>query len=116
MFTQAELDYIRSQPLARVGTASPSGRPDVAVVGFDFDGQHFFISGRSQERTWKYKNAKKNPMASLVIDDLASRSPWRPRGIKVFGSVDFVHRKGYAGEKEYMRIQPTRKYSWGLEG
>lgn len=115
MFSQSELDYIRSQPLARIATASPSGRPDAAVVGFDFDGEYFYISGRANERTWKYRNTKKNPLASLVIDDLASRSPWRPRGIKIFGRVDFVQRKGYAGEKEYLRIKPTGKRSWGLE-
>lgn len=115
MFTQAELDYIRSQPLARIGTASLSGKPDVAAVGFDFDGDYFYVSGLRNQRTRKYLNAKKNPRASLVIDDLASTRPWRPRGIKIDGDVDFVVRKGYAGEKEYLRIKPVRKHSWGME-
>jgi pyridoxamine 5'-phosphate oxidase family protein len=114
-FTQAEIDYIRSQPLGRIGTASPNGRPDVAAIGYDFDGSYFYISGRRNEATLKYKFTKRNPRASLVIDDLATRSPWRPRGIKIFGTVDFVTRAGYAGEKEYMRITPARKRSWGLE-
>lgn len=115
MFTQAELDYIRSQPLARIGTTSLSGKPDVAAVGFDFDGDYFYVSGLRNQRTRKYLNAKKNPRASLVIDDLASTRPWRPRGIKIDGDVDFVVRKGYAGEKEYLRIKPVRKHSWGME-
>jgi pyridoxamine 5'-phosphate oxidase family protein len=115
MFSQSELDYIRSQALARIGTASPAGRPDVAVVGFDFDGEFFYVSGRANEATRKYRNTRENPVASLVIDDLASVKPWRPRGIKLFGPVDFVQHKGYAGEKEYLRLKPSRKYSWGLE-
>ncbi len=114
-FSQAEIAYIHSQPLARIGTASPSSRPDVAAVGFDFDGEYFYISGRHNEITLKYKNSLENPVASLVIDDLASTNPWRPRGIKIFGHVDIVQHQGYAGTKEYLRIQPRRKRSWGLE-
>lgn len=114
-FTQAELEYIRSQRLARIGTASAKGKPDVAAVAFDFDGQYFYISGYRNTSTRKYHNTKANPRASLVIDDLASVSPWRPRGIKIDGRVDFVHRQGYAGEKEYLRLQPLHKHAWGLE-
>ena len=116
VFSKEEVDFISSQLLARIGTASPKGRPDVAVVGFDFDGTFFYVSGRNNEATWKYKNAKRNPRASLVIDDLPSVKPWRTRGIKVFGSVDFVHYAGKSsGEREYLRIKPECKYSWGLE-
>ncbi|MCW5875299.1 MAG: PPOX class F420-dependent oxidoreductase [Anaerolineales bacterium] len=115
MFTQDEVAYIRSQKLARIGTASEDGRPDVAAVGFDFDGEYFYVSGYANQRTLKYRNTKANPFASLVIDDLASVRPWRPRGIKIHATVDFVHRNGYAGEKEYLRLKPQRKRSWGLE-
>ena len=34
-FTDEELAYIRSQPLARVATVSSDGQPDVVPVGFD---------------------------------------------------------------------------------
>jgi pyridoxamine 5'-phosphate oxidase family protein len=115
MFTQAEIEYINSQPLGRIGTASAKGKPDVAAIAYDFDGEYFYISGRANENTRKYHNTKANPLASLVIDDLASTRPWRPRGIKIDGSVDFVQRKGYAGEKEYLRLKPERKRAWGLE-
>lgn len=115
MFTQTELEYIRSQKLARIGTASAEGRPDVAAVAFDFDGEYFYISGYVNQRTHKYRNTKANPRASLVIDDLASERPWRPRGIKLFASVDFVQRSGYVGEKEYLRLKPLRKHAWGLD-
>lgn len=115
-FSASEIDYIRSQPLARIGTASPKGRPDVAVVTFDFDGEYFYISGRTNEKTWKYKNTARNPRASIVIDDLASSHPWRTRGIKIQGEADIVFYKGVSsGERDYLRIRPTHKYSWGLE-
>ena len=38
MFTDEEIAYIHSQPLARVATVSPDGQPDVAPVGFEFAG------------------------------------------------------------------------------
>jgi pyridoxamine 5'-phosphate oxidase family protein len=115
-FTEAERSFIASQLLARIGTASAKGRPDVAVVTFDFDGTYFYVSGRENEKTWKYKNTKGNPRASFLIDDLPSVKPWRTRGIKVMGSVDYVLYKGISsGEREYLRITPLRKYSWGLD-
>ena len=41
MFTTEEIDYIKTQHLARLATVSPGGQPDVAPVGFQFDGQRF---------------------------------------------------------------------------
>jgi len=41
MFTQKEIDYINSQHLARLATVSKSMKPDVAPVGFRFDGKTF---------------------------------------------------------------------------
>jgi pyridoxamine 5'-phosphate oxidase family protein len=114
MFTEKEASYIKSQPLARIGTASRDGRPDVAVVGFDFDGTDFFIGGLQMSKTLKYKNTRDNPRASLVIDDLVSADPWQPRGIKVSGSAELIRREGYVGEGEYIRLRPEKKTSWGL--
>ncbi|KAA3646100.1 MAG: PPOX class F420-dependent oxidoreductase [Chloroflexi bacterium] len=116
MFTQPEIEYLNAQPLARMATVSSQQQPDVAAVGFDFDGEYFYVSGMRNQRTLKYKNvAAGNDKVSLVVDDLASRDPWQPRGIKIHGSADLVERKGYAGEKQYLRIKPERKWSWGIE-
>jgi len=115
LFTETETEYLKSQRLARIGTASKDGVPDVAPVGFDFDGRYFYISGMDLARTRKYRNVLKNPRVSLVVDDLKSVSPWHPRLIKVFGTADLVTRNGYAGEKEYIRIDPQRKMSFGLD-
>jgi len=38
MFSDKEIAYLNSQRLARIATASVEGRPDVAPVGFSFDG------------------------------------------------------------------------------
>lgn len=52
---------------------------------------------------------------SLVVDDLVSVSPWKVRGIKILGVADLITRDGYAGLKTYMRVEPKRKWSWGVE-
>ena len=115
MFSAKEISYIESQRLARIATASEELQPDVAPVGFDFDGTCFFVGGLSLPTTLKYKNVQRNPRVSLVIDDLESTNPWRPRGIKIHGMADLTTREGYAGGGTYIRIRPKEKWSWGIE-
>jgi len=125
MFSQKETEYLRSQRLARIGTASSttggSIQPDVVPVGFDFDGQYFYVSGMNLIKSTKYKNVQKNPKVALVIDDLNSVNPWEPRGIRVYGTADIVTRQGgYMQQTDhpsamYIRIKPLKKWSWGIE-
>jgi pyridoxamine 5'-phosphate oxidase family protein len=91
MFSQKETEYLRSQRLARIGTAAAAAaastggsiQPDVVPVGFDFDGQYFYVSGMNLIKSTKYKNVQKNPNVALVIDDLNSVNPWEPRGMSL---------------------------------
>lgn len=109
-FTSKEVDYIKSQHLARIATASKTGDPDVAPVGFDFDGTYFYVGGHVLTRTIKYKSVLANPKVSLVIDDLASVRPWTPRSLKIRGTADLVDRDhGYLGAAKYIRIRPIHK-------
>ena len=115
LFSPKEVEYLKSQHLARIGTASKNGVPDVAPVGFDFDGKYFYVGGMHLTKTHKYKNALENPRVSLVIDDLKSVQPWRPRMVKIFGAADLVTRNGYLGQATYIRIVHKRKTSFGLD-
>ena len=56
-FSEKEISYLKSQRLARIATVSTGLQPDVAAVGFEFDGQHLFIGGLQQKKTYKYKRA-----------------------------------------------------------
>jgi len=115
MFNQTEIEYIRSQRLARLGTVSPKGQVDVVPVGFEFDGQVFYVSGRDIPSTVKYKNIQRgNTLVGLAIDDLASVNPWRARGIKIHARADILERDGMFGHKEYIRLTPLKSWSWGL--
>jgi pyridoxamine 5'-phosphate oxidase family protein len=109
-FTDLELDYLRSQRLARLATASASGQPDVSAVGFGIDGDAVVSGGRDITKTVRYRHLRENPRATIVIDDLASVDPWQPRGVKVRGVATIETHDGSLR----IRIQPEVIWSWGV--
>ena len=116
MFSEAEIAYLKNQYLARLATVSRKGQPTVDAVGFEFDGARFYIGGIDLPPSRKYKNvAAGNHQVSLIIDDLESVEPWKPRQIKVHGLAEIVERTGRFGHKEYLAITPTISWSFGIE-
>lgn len=115
MFTAKEIEYLKSQDIARIATFSKDGQADVAPVGFKMDGDKFVIPSLDMERTLKYKNIKNgNNKVAIVIDDLISTDPWQPRGIKIHGSAELVERDGQFGKGLYIEVVPVKKWSWGI--
>jgi pyridoxamine 5'-phosphate oxidase family protein len=116
MFSEREITYLKSQPLARLATVADDGQPDVAPVGFEFDGHDFYIGGKIPTVTRKYKNIKNgNTKVALVIDDLETVDPWNPRGIRIYGTAEIVERRGMFGKGVYLHVTPTVSWSWSLE-
>jgi pyridoxamine 5'-phosphate oxidase family protein len=116
-FTERELEYLRSQPLARIATVDPEGQPDNAAVGFrvESDGS-ILVGGMRNVRTRKWRNIEAGAdRVALVVDDLVSTKPWRPRGIRIYGTAELVHTEGQFGPGAYVRITPTTSWSWGIE-
>ncbi len=109
-FTDAELAYLKAQPLMRFATASPSGKPDVAPVIFSIEGGDILTAGFDITHTVRYKNILANPRATVVVDDLASYKPWTPRGVKVVGTVVVEEHEG----APRFRISPKVIISWGI--
>jgi pyridoxamine 5'-phosphate oxidase family protein len=120
MFSEPELQYLKTQRLARIATVNAKGQPDVVPVGFEFDGKYFWVGSHSQDifvKTWKYHNVKNgNKLVALSIDDMESIDPWRPRAIKVYGTAEIVDRKGMFGQGKYLRIAPKVSWSFGIKG
>ena len=121
-FTAKELDYLRSQRLARLATADLHGAPHVMPLGLHLsaDGQAIDVSGRGFATTKKYRNIKANPRVAVLVDDLASVDPWTPRGIEIRGLAQ-LHEAGDGTEgpngpdQAWARIIPERVVSWGIE-
>jgi pyridoxamine 5'-phosphate oxidase family protein len=110
VFTDAELEYLATQRLARLATASSAGEPDVSAVGFGIEGDAIVSGGMDITKTVRYRHLLENPRATIVIDDLASIEPWQPRGIKVRGHAVLEDDNG----KSRLRIHPEVIWSWGL--
>ena len=111
VFTDAELEYLAGQRLARIATASPTGEPEVSPVGFRADAHGIETGGLDVTKTVRFRNIRSTGRASMVIDDLASVDPWTPRGVKVREAAEIVTD---AAGRASIRISPDTVWSWGI--
>jgi pyridoxamine 5'-phosphate oxidase family protein len=122
IFTDAEIAYLQSQRLARLATASPDGQPHVTPVAFRYNAEldTIEIGGHGFATRKKFRDVQRNPLVALVVDDLASISPWRARGVEIRGEAEILTTGGQAlgpgFDPEMFRIRPKRVVSWGLGG
>jgi pyridoxamine 5'-phosphate oxidase family protein len=76
-------------------------------------------------RSKKFRDAWRSPDVAVVVDDLASVDPWRPRGIEIRGRAE-THTEGGGEEGErlnasfpfqpaWIRIAPRRILAWGID-
>jgi pyridoxamine 5'-phosphate oxidase family protein len=90
-------------------------------VGFDLDGNYFYVGGMNLLKSTKYKNVLRNNMVAIVIDDLKTIDPWDPRVMKIYGIADIVTRQGGYMDRidhpspGHIRISPKKKWSWGID-
>jgi pyridoxamine 5'-phosphate oxidase family protein len=116
-FSDEELDYLRSQPIARIATVGADGQPDAVPVGFEYDGTHFYIGGIDPVKTRKFRNVRAgNTKVAVIVDDLPSVDPWTPRYLRIYGDAELVERDGRFGSATYLRITPTVSWSFNLGG
>jgi pyridoxamine 5'-phosphate oxidase family protein len=99
-FSEAELEFLRSQRLARLATVSPSGWPQVVPVMYELteDGRGFEFDADGV----KLRNLTAEPRAALVVDGMGPK-----RGITVQGRCRVI---GH----ERARLDPVRRFSWGF--
>jgi pyridoxamine 5'-phosphate oxidase family protein len=85
VFNEAELAYLQGERrLARIATVGRDGTPHVVPVGMrSYNPEHdtIDVTGRDFEQTKKFRDVARTGRAAIVIDDLASIDPWRPRAI-----------------------------------
>lgn len=112
IFSEAELDFLHGQRrLGRVATVGADGTPHVAPVGWAHNAQldTIDVTGHGLEQTKKFRDVERTGRAAIVIDDLASVSPWRPRAVEVRGRAEALRTP-----EALIRIHPERIISWGL--
>jgi pyridoxamine 5'-phosphate oxidase family protein len=114
VFSDGELAYLGERRLARIATVGRDGTPHVVPVGMwthNRERDVIDVGGRDFDQTKKYRDVARSGRAAIVIDDMASTDPWRPRGIEVRGRAEAI-----ADPAPLIRIYPERIVSWGLEG
>ena len=111
-FTEVERKYLSERRLGRIATVGKDGTPHVVPVGWSYNPERetIDVGGRDFARTKKFRDARRSGRAAIVIDDLASTDPWRPRGIEVRGRAETLD-----GDRPMIRIHPERIVSWGIE-
>jgi pyridoxamine 5'-phosphate oxidase family protein len=98
-FTVEELEFLRSQRIARLATVGPSGWPHVVPVMYSIDEEgafEFDVDGV------KLKNLSSEPRAAMVVDAMGPK-----RGVAIQGKGELIG-------PERARLTPVRKFSWGL--
>ncbi|HXJ48210.1 MAG TPA: pyridoxamine 5'-phosphate oxidase family protein [Candidatus Acidoferrum sp.] len=99
MFSDAELEFLRSQRIGRFATVGPTGWPHVVAVMYSVDDSgalEFDVDGI------KLRNIQSEPRAAMVVDAMGPK-----RGVSIQGHARVI-------SAERARLEPARKFSWGL--
>jgi pyridoxamine 5'-phosphate oxidase family protein len=122
VFTDEEREYLTSGiRLGRLATVGPDGMPHVVPTAFRYNQHHdtIDVGGHDFARRKKYRDVLRHPTVAFVVDDIASVSPWRVRGIEIRGEAEVLDTGGSelgpGFAPEMFRIAPKRIVSWGLE-
>jgi pyridoxamine 5'-phosphate oxidase family protein len=119
-FTEAELRYLKEQPLGRLATVQEDGTLQVSPVGFTYnpDGGTIDIGGFTMSASQKYRNVAANGRVAFVVDDIASYEPWRVRCLEIRGVAEAVPGpKADQGDPNgaLIRVRPRRVISFGID-
>jgi pyridoxamine 5'-phosphate oxidase family protein len=113
VFSAEELAYLREgRKLGRIATVGADGTPHVVPSGWVYNEEldTVDVTGRDVANTKKWRDVRRSGRAAIVIDDLASVDPWRPRAVEVRGRAEAV-----CEPAAVIRIHPDRVVSWGLD-
>jgi pyridoxamine 5'-phosphate oxidase family protein len=113
VFNEVELRYLTGgRLLGRLATVGADGTPHVVPVGWIYNAASdtIDITGYELEQSKKFRDVARRGRAAIVIDDLQSTDPWRPRGVEVRGRAEAI-----TLPTPLIRIHPERIVSWGLE-
>jgi pyridoxamine 5'-phosphate oxidase family protein len=124
IFKPHEIAYLREGRLGRLATIQPNGTPQVSPVGFTYNDelQTIDIRGYRMSKSQKYRNIATNGNVAFVVDDIASRDPWRVRCLEIRGVAEQATsgdgQTGAAGDaldSAIIRIRPRRVISFGID-
>ena len=119
--TGAQVDYLGSQLLGRLATAGADNKPHVVPTSFRYNAElgTVDLGGHHVATTKKYRDVQANGWAAIVVDDLASVDPWRPRMLEIRGRAEALATGGaHLGPgfgEAFIRIHPEKVSSFGID-
>ncbi|HXS84366.1 MAG TPA: PPOX class F420-dependent oxidoreductase [Mycobacterium sp.] len=123
-FKPHEIEYMKAADLARLATIQPDGTLQNSPVGFTFNERlgTIDIHGYRMSKSRKFRNLASNNTVALVIDDIASRNPWRVRCLEIRGTAEQIKAGAKRAEPNgdeiddaIIRITPRRIISFGID-
>jgi pyridoxamine 5'-phosphate oxidase family protein len=117
-FKPHEIDYLKSADLGRLATIQPDGTLQNSPVGFSYNDQLGTIDvvGYNMSKSRKFRNLATNNTVALVVDDIASRSPWRVRCLEIRGTAEQAEARTADGiDSAIIRITARRIISFGID-
>src|SRR5438874_11506927 len=94
--TTAQIEYLAGQRLGRIATAGADGKPHVVPTSFRYNREldTIDVGGLRVATTKKYRDVQANHWAAIVVDDLVSTDPWKPRMLEIRGRAEAVAEGG----------------------
>ena len=123
-FKPHEIEFMKAADLARLATIQPDGTLQNSPVGFSYNEAlgTVDIHGYRMSRSRKFRNLSSNNTVALVIDDIASRDPWRVRCLEIRGTAEQAESgeprtesNGDEIDTAIIRITPRRIISFGID-
>lgn len=123
-FKPHEIEFMKAADLRRLATIQPDGTPQVSPVGFTYNEQlgTIDIAGYNMAKSQKFRNLAHNDKVAFVVDDIASRDPWRVRCLEIRGTAEQavtasgqVAPAGDVLDSAIIRITPRRIISFGID-
>src|SRR5215216_5031771 len=98
VFTNEEIEYLKSQLLGRLATVGPEGQPHVVAVSFRYNAEldTIDIGGHDFARHKKYQDGQRHARVVFRVEELESVKPWWVRGIEGRGEAEVLTRGGEA--------------------
>jgi pyridoxamine 5'-phosphate oxidase family protein len=119
--TRAQIDFLGEHRLGRIATTGTDGKPHVVPTSFRYNRElgTIDIGGMHVATTKKYRDVQANPWAAIVVDDVVSTDPFRPRMLEIRGRAEAIADggeelgPGFGGG--FIRIRPTKVNSFGID-
>ena len=123
-FKPHEIEYLNAADLGRLATVAPDGAPQNSPVGFSYNEQlgTIDIVGYGMSKSRKFRNISSHSAVAFVVDDIASRDPWRVRCLEIRGTAEQAEIADAPTEPNsdqldtaIIRITPHRIISFGID-